>query len=165
MVVGLFGQSCVGKTTLGAALCADLDIRLRSCGELIRDEARQLGVAVADLPDTLHHAVDAATREWLVTSREGIVEGRYLNYVLAASIVRPRLIHLTAPDDVRQKRWQVRAGHACSVEDLRAVDELDTALVKRLYTEQIPLPPEYTVDTSTMSVPDCVHEIRRWMES
>lgn len=165
MVVALFGLTCVGKTTIGTALSAAIGSAVRSCGEVVRSEAQRLDVPIDGLADAIHHAIDAKTREWLVTRETGIVEGRYLNYVLAASRVRPQLIHLTASDDVRQKRGQLRFGPSFRLEDLRRIDEGDADFAGRIYTSDGPLPPDYVLDTSTASVVECVQEIRRRMES
>lgn len=165
MVIALFGQTCVGKTTIGTALSAATRSTLRSCGEVVRSEAQRLGVRVDGLADAVHHAIDATTRDWLVTQSSAIVEGRYLNYVLAACEVRLRLIHLTASDGVRQQRGQLRFGPWFRLEDLKSIDEADATFVDRIYTSHNQRPPDCVLDTSTASVEECVQEIQRRMES
>jgi len=161
MLVALYGPSCVGKTTIGNALSAATNRMLRSCGQIVRNQAQLLGVEADDLPDCKHHEVDSATRDWLVENPTGIVEGRYLDYVLATSELRPFLVQLTAADEVRQKRWQDRVGPSFRMDDWRRMDEADAALIARIYPGVERLTPDFILDTSSVPVAECARQVQQ----
>ncbi len=163
-MIALVGPSCVGKTTIGLELSAATKVRIRRCGDQVRSEAQLLGVPIDELPDELHEMVDAETREWAVALQMGVVEGRYLDYVLATLVAPPRLVRLTATDDVRCERWRLRTGDRFSLDDLQKVDEADGALAGRIYAASSRLLPSFRIDTSSTSVSDCVGQIRALVE-
>ena len=97
-VIALYGGTCVGKTTAAKHLAATLGWNLRDCGHEVVHAAERQGVAVRELPLDVHRSIDAETR--LVTSgaTDGmIVDGRYLQYVLAGMSVAT-MVEVTCDD-------------------------------------------------------------------
>jgi cytidylate kinase len=110
MIIALVGSTCTGKTTLGLRLRDSLGLPLRSCGEAVRLRRTSLSVRWEELSYDQHRQVDAETREWVRSNQPCLVEGRYLDRVLAPLAGEVVLVRLEATDDDRISRQSVKRG-------------------------------------------------------
>ena len=158
MIVGIFGASCVGKSSAARLLAERRPLLLRSCGSPVREAAEVLKVNLEDVPDAIHRSIDEQTVDWSLRSQPCLVEGRFLDRVLAGLSVKPFLIELRATFAVRQSRACSRAGHVVSIEELKGWDEADAVFRERMFSEQA-LKPDLSLDTSTCTVQECVDRL------
>jgi cytidylate kinase len=84
MIFAIYGPSCVGKSTVSSRVAAELNLQFRSCGSAVRDRASVLGIDIKELPDAIHREIDQETVAWALTHQPCVVEGRFLDLVLAA---------------------------------------------------------------------------------
>lgn len=154
VILGIYGRSCTGKTTVAKVLAETLACPVRYCGELVRAAAKQTGLDVDNLPDDSHRQIDEQTCTWAFTPRSSsIVEGRYLDYVLSPGATTLCLVRLEASLETRLLRWQEKTDTMCSVTDFTRLDSTEDAFRFRLYQRRRPLMPSTTIDT-TYSTPD-----------
>jgi cytidylate kinase len=158
MIIGIFGASCVGKSSAARLLAKRRTLPLRSCGAPVRKAAESLKVGLAELPDAIHQEIDEQTLDWSLKNQPCLVEGRFLDRVLARLATKPFLIELSATLVVRQSRACSRAGHVVSIDELRHGDQADAAFRRRMYSEP-ELKPDLCIDTSTCTVQDCVDRL------
>lgn len=158
MIVAFFGSSRVGKTTIARALQYQLALPLRSCGAAVVERAVQLGVPFTDLPDDEHRAVDHETLSWVAGHELCLVEGRFLDSVLAAIAERTILVRLDATGEDRRQRWAARNMPLTSIE-LEELDKVDVTFRARLYGTFHPIRPVLTLSTSELSVEACVQSV------
>lgn len=158
MIACLFGSTSVGKTTIAQMLARQLRIPLRSCGDEVRAMAKSVGVSVAELADSAHEAVDRETVAWAVHNRPCVIEGRFLDSVFADGD-RARLIHLACSEATRVARARARVP-SFGLADLRRSDTEDGIFRNRVYRGLSPILPFVTVDTTHLSVQECVECIR-----
>jgi cytidylate kinase len=131
LVIALFGKSCVGKTRIAGLLANTLKIPVRHCGELVKDKARELGVASVDLPKHEHQGIDDQTRSLVLNSTSAmVVEGTYLDIVLD-NIPNVVLIELICEDEERRKRFVARSGGSPITLEMR--DKADEAFRQEFY--------------------------------
>ena len=158
MIIGIFGASCVGKSSAARLLAQRSTLPLRSCGSPVRQAAESLSVSLEELPDAVHRGIDEQTIDWSLRNRPCLVEGRFLDRVLARLSAKPFLIELRATPAVRQSRACSRAGHVVSCEELKRWDQADAVFRERMYSEPA-LKPDLSVDTSTCTVQECVDRL------
>ena len=152
--VALFGQCATGKSTLARLVSGELGIPLRACGDVVRERARELGVALDMVPMSEHAAIDHATVEWVLGQEQCIVEGRYLDFVLRPVADRITLIRLTASSQARLERLRKSTGRSMKAQAsalLQASDDADRQLTERLYAGD-PTVPHATLHTSAVSI-------------
>ena len=165
MIFCIFGQSCVGKTAVAQRVAAELNLPIRSCGAAVRESAKALGVSSHDLPDTGHRDVDRSTVAWAFANQPCIIEGRYLDLVLA-SVDAPILsIRLTASDVQRHARYCNSEKFSFTLSDLREVDANDASFRARMYAASAKTVAELTVDSSEMTLEECVLCVRSIIEA
>ena len=165
MIVALFGASCTGKTSIARALSAELTVPLRSCGDAVKGRASELSVAWSKLPDEQHRTVDKETREWCAAMKPCIVEGRFLDHVLAPLQGDTMLIRLAASKEARCARWTSRTGLHAALAEIEEHDEVDRTFRTRLYGESEVLAPLLVMDTSDQSVKACVRRVKSLLEA
>lgn len=158
MILCLFGATCSGKTTVGQAVAARLNVPLRSCGDEVRRVARELDIALTDLPDESHRQIDRDTVTWGVEHQPCIVEGRFLDAVFAGTCTPATLIRLVASDARRAARWRAKNSAFTSAQ-LKQVDAEDANLRARIYNAQDEVVPCLTIDTSELTVDQSVSRI------
>jgi len=163
MIVAIFGQSCTGKTSLANALAPVLGYRVRHCGDAVREVAKSLRLTYEALSDDHHRTIDDATRAWSQDYLPCIVEGRFLDRVLAAS-ASVLLVHLVASEEVRLGRWRSRTSQPLSREWLNANDARELAFRVRLYGADGSLIPSLKLDTSECTVPYCTAKVTALLE-
>ncbi len=158
MILCLFGLTCSGKTTVGRAVAARLNVPLRSCGDEVRRVARERDVAIEDLPDESHHQIDRDTVAWAVKHQPCIVEGRFLDAVFAGAGTPATLIRLVASEARRAARWRATNVTFTSAR-LAQADAEDANLRARIYTAEDEVVPCLTIDTSELTVDECASRI------
>ncbi len=109
LVIGLYGESCAGKTSVAKRVARRLKIKIRHCGEIVKARAKQLGVEVEDLPKEEHRRIDQETRKLVKSADRLIIEGRFLNQVLKG-LPNVILIKLTCDRTERLRREAERKG-------------------------------------------------------
>lgn len=158
MIIAIFGPTCSGKTTTARELAKRLGRPLRSCGDVVRDRAKMLGVSVSEVPDSAHLEIDIETNCWVKQNPTGIVEGRFLNSVLEG-LADIMLVKLTADPATRAVRGiQRRPGY--TLDDLLRSDREDNLFRNRMYGS---IPSNCTtaiVDSSHLTVEICTQKIQ-----
>lgn len=167
MVIGLFGASCTGKTTLARMLAARTGADLRCCGDIVRREAEAKGVQFSDLSLRDHQVIDSATTTWVQGTGERIVEGRFLDQVLHGAAARDGLvlIEIVAKETARAERWASRLGRPQALADVQKYDEEDASFRVQAYGATARLTTNWTVDTTNRSADECLEEIARYLST
>ena len=162
MLTAIFGRSSVGKTTLVRELARREALDGRYCGDIVRSAAAQLGHPIEDLPLDEHARIDAETRGWCVEHPGGLVEGRFLDQVLSTLEIPFCLIEVVASESVRVERWASRLDRPSSLEDVAAFDRNDDAFRVRAYGGRARVAPNFTLDTSSSSLDECLTRLAAW---
>jgi cytidylate kinase len=165
MIFCIFGRSCIGKTTVAKRVADELDLPLRSCGSAVQERARALGLSSRDLPDAIHRQVDGSTVVWGLANQPCIIEGRFLDAVFAGVDAPILLINLTASDVQRHARGYVSKGPSFTLNGLRQADADDASFRVRMFTASAEIIPGLTVDSSEMTVEECVLCVRTIIEA
>ena len=163
MIIALVGRSCTGKTTVARALSRALCLPLRLCGQIVRDRAKELRVSAAELPDEEHRAIDDGTRMWACAHPSCVIDGRYLDYVLASVGENVGVILLEAAETDRHARHRQRHAPSLTV-TLDDPDEFDMMFCLRMYKNGKRLSPSLILNSSELSVESCVRRIRDWLQ-
>jgi len=164
MIVALFGSSCTGKTTLGRHLSEVLAVPFRSCGEAVKDRARMLGIPFQELSYHEHRVGDNATREWVGKNSPCVVEGRYLDRVLAQVRREVILILLEASDDDRYRREEAKGRSPMTAKSLQDQAKADLAFSDHMYSMGERLTPSLVLNSSDLPVETCVQRIKSLIE-
>ena len=155
-IVGVYGGTCVGKTTVARWLAAAVGWSHRDCGRAIVGAARRRGVAVSELPLGVHQDVDQRTRaRAAATAGRMVIDGRYLQYVMAES-PDVALVELTCRLSVRALRLRPRGENGEAVGRIEESDRGDVMLCRELYGREVRTA-DVVVDTSELA-PRCVVE-------
>src|SRR5258705_4185606 len=123
MIIGLFGLSSTGKTSIARRVMIETNCALRSCGEIVKSRAEFVGVHPNELSDEEHRQIDEDTRKWAIASDPCLVEGRYLDRVLAPIGPRVTLVRLVTTYADRRARRMQRDSRLLTLTE----DELDLA--------------------------------------
>lgn len=166
MIIALYGQSSSGKSTLAEALRQRIgNSQVRHCGELVKARAMCLAVSINDLSEEYHRAIDSETRLWSETQPVlAIVEGRYLQYVLARTNADVRVIEVLCSQAERVQRWASRTGLPFGLDDLSDIDAACRNFTTTMYDSVAPLVPALRMDTTSAAVDECVTEILSRLE-
>ena len=162
--IAIFGVSGTGKTSIAQLLAAEIGIPLRSCGTEIKSVAKALGVTITALSDEIHAAIDAETITWTDSQQSCIIEGRFLNdvlYPLEPSIFFVKLV--TSPE-VRRKRLENRGNVSLSDADFLAIDMIDEEFCRRNYKILCEVHVDSEIDTTLLSVQECVQKIKAMLK-
>lgn len=159
-VIGLYGGTCVGKSTLARELGNNLPFRVRHCSHALK--ALAPGMSVADIPVEVHEKVDAETRSLAKGNDDGlIVEGRFLDRVLS-STSNLVLVRLVCDKAVRTARLHTRDDASASVDEN---DANDAALIAKLYENVGLRVPDFIVDTSSLGAVDAARSVLDFLNS
>jgi cytidylate kinase len=149
MILAIFGGSAVGKTTIAEVIGSRLGLPVRHCGVALRAAAVEEGVAMKNVDHQLHGRVDSDTVAWCERQSPsgGVVEGRFLNRVLAArsDVI---FVHLTADLDDRASRLSDRWAQAVTPADVDLEDQADRNFVDKMYSSSPVGPVDQTLDTT-----------------
>lgn len=130
-VIALYGNTCVGKTTIASALARLLGAPVRFCGEELKRKAASFGTVPEKSPDSLYHHVDLETISWVgAGSHPKVVEGRFLDVVLEG-IPGIEFFELTCSPAIRTSRF---ASLGRATDHLHSIDEVDTEDSRRRET-------------------------------
>jgi cytidylate kinase len=158
MIVAFFGPSCVGKTTIARVLQDQFGLPLRSCGAAVVGRAARLSVPFTDLPDEEHRAVDCDTLSWVASHPSCLVDGRFLDSVLAPVAGQTIFVRLDATAEDRCRRWAARSTPSMFIR-LEELDRIDDTLRARLYGTSERIQPVLMLNTSDLSVEACVQRL------
>jgi cytidylate kinase len=159
MKVAIYGQSCVGKTTLCDELASLLGGKAWHCGENLKQRAISDNCQVSDLPLDVHRESDRLTRESATHSSETLViEGVFLDCVLA-EVKDCVFIKLTCSDEERVRRHGLRKSR--SNLDLR--DESDQHLRARLFAGMGCANPDLELETTKTNALDLARRVSEWL--
>jgi cytidylate kinase len=165
MIFAIYGSSIVGKTTVASRVAAELKLPLRSCGSVVRERAKSLGIELHELPDADHQEIDGQTVAWALTNQPCIVEGRFLNFVLAETATPVIFIRLIASDLQRQLRACNSDRSGITIDDLQRADAADLSFTKRVFPSPGVNASCVTVDSSSLTVEECALRIRAIIEA
>lgn len=165
----LSGLSGTGSTTAAKRIAADLLLDYVYGGQMFRDLAREKGITLEELAESLEHnedeeceiddrLVEAAKRENV------LVEGRTIGWIFPRDIPAIR-IWLTCDLQERLRRVQNREHHARSAENLLRREASDNRRYLALYGIQPDdfSPFDLVVDTTHLSVEDVVDRIEEFV--
>ena len=161
LVIAIFGRSCTGKSTVAKILAEKHSLRRRHCGDVAQRAAADLGVDVSDLSEDCHRKIDSETVEWICkTTGFCLVEGRYLDQVLAPVAPALILVRFEASLQTRAVRWHQKDQQGpYTVTDIKRLDSEDDAFHKRMYKGRPGLRPAITMDTTSLTP----EEIANWL--
>ena len=164
MIIGIFGPSSTGKTTLSKLIAERLGWPLRSCGEMVKARCRILRVPIDALPADEHCAIDQDTINWVRNLQtQGIVEGRFLDQVLVPVVGLVTLVELHASRTVRLERWQLRIDGKFDFEILDRMDAADGQFRGAMYDGAAPITERQCFDTSRSSPEECAEWLNSWI--
>jgi cytidylate kinase len=158
MIFCIYGSSCTGKTTIGRRVASQLGIPLRSCGDVVRKVAEELGVSFEDLPEDKHRQIDRDTVAWALEHRPSLVEGRFLDAVFGASGVPATLIRLVASVEMRLVRGRQKDPNF-TIKQLARMDAHDSSFRARIYSTLDGGAPCDIIDCSELTVEECVCQV------
>jgi cytidylate kinase len=159
MVVALYGDTCVGKTTVAKLLAQDLGCGVRHCGELIKERSRALNCTPDDLPVRDHLAIDDESRQIARNATSDvIIEGRFLNFVLY-DVTEAVLIRLACSDAERERRYCLHLKEG----SIATSDAKDSQLRGTLYGTEPKRKPDLQIETSCFSAKDIAARILVWL--
>ncbi len=150
MIVALYGASCTGKSTLARLLIDKWKCPYRSCGDLVRESAEKLNLMPHQLPEEVHRLIDTQTIEWVrqVSNSGGVLDGRFLNYVLYPVRDLVEIVELVTAPTKRMERLVIRKGKLANENDLKNEDLADNLLSNQLYADMNKLVPGLSIDTT-----------------
>jgi cytidylate kinase len=157
VILAIYGASCSGKTTLSTTLSRQFSFAVRHCGEIVKASATKRQVPPADLSLEDHLAIDHETRRAAVENPNLIIEGCFLNLVLAESA--SILIELRCDREVRDERYRERNSSIA----FQARDDGDLKLRTNLYSEIPGRPPNLSIDTTHLKTEETAMEVTRWL--
>jgi cytidylate kinase len=160
MIISLCGASSTGKTTIARRLANEAGYPLRSCGEIVKSKATLLGVRLDELSDELHQEIDNETRSWAVANDPCLVEGRYLDQVFVPIGPQVTLVRLVATHADRRARLMARSFRPPLTITEDELDFADSAFCARMYNSAEKLTPQLILNSSELSVEECVNRIR-----
>jgi len=161
LVIGIYGKSCVGKTSVAKVLSRRLGVSVRHCGELVKERAKKLGIDFQNLPDQEHERLDKETRT-IAEDCKGIliIEGRYLDRVLK-DLPNSLLFHLECSDKERQRRLEKRK----KIGSRRAPHKIKNTASRKVLPEIKKITQDcVTIKTDFMSVTQVAKQIRKNLE-
>jgi cytidylate kinase len=159
MIVAIYGKSCGGKTILSNSLSEQLSIGVRHCGEVVKELAAQVGVSPGELSPVDHLNIDEETRRAAAGHANLIIEGCFLDHVLAES--QSILVELRCSREVRESRYQERN----SSMSFEAREKSDAELKALLYGDAPERSPDHTVDTTHLKTEETVMEVKNWLQT
>ena len=163
IAIGVFGGVCTGKSTFVAYMAKKYGFPVRHCGDCVRMVAEAQHVAVRELSHETHRRIDEETIQWIRdTHGTRLVEGRYLQYVLANETIPVILFRFISRTDIRAIRWTTKASVPHAVGDVVASDLIDQKFCEHMYNSTMPMDPAVTVETTTMSVEELERRFVEW---
>lgn len=159
MIFAIYGASLVGKTTAARRVATELELPLRSCGSVVRDRAKALGIELHWLPDAIHRKIDQETVAWALTHQPCVVEGRFLNFVLAGIDSPVVFIRLITSNIQRQFRACNSRRAGITIDDLELTDAANLRFTNRMFPSLGVNVSCVTVDSSNIAAEECALQI------
>jgi cytidylate kinase len=157
VILAIFGKAGVGKTAVAADLGVELRVPVRHCGRAISCEAVALGVPVSALSAADHKRIDTETVAWALSSTPCIIEGRFLDCVLAQISEAVILVEFIANGEARLARLTQRNKRAITETELHAMDRNDETFRERMFSDVRRIIPINRFDTTNLTIPQCVN--------
>ncbi len=160
-IVALFGPSFVGKTAVAEVVASQLGRGVRKCGDIFKERATALGVAVEALPLEEHRRIDEETRAACsVGGSPLVVEGRYLDAVLALhpNVVIVRLV-CSLQERARRLARRSSITVAAAAEELQGRDREDERMRALLFGLSIAMAETSTLDTSSSTIDQVADDV------
>jgi cytidylate kinase len=156
LVIGIFGRTCSGKTSISEKLAKRTGINCRHCGQILKKIAKREGISPKLIDRRFHETIDAETRSLAEKPPNGkaIIEGSFLNYVLYG-LKEVILIELICADNERAIRYIARSGQK---DGMKNRDYEDSLIVKKLYSKKKEKP-QYKIDVTHLTIPETVDKI------
>lgn len=125
--------------------------------------SRQQDGSFRELSLPEHQLIDTETRAWCQkhSGCGGIVEGRYLDFVLAGLGVEITLVKCDSPSDVRAKRISAKSGRADGQLLIAERDRHDQDFCISSYIGVRRGVPTLVLDTSQLSIEQCVEQLQK----
>src|SRR5437867_6186854 len=161
MVIGIFGESCVGKTTVAKVVAQRLNAATRHCGEIVKARAKKLGVTTAQLSADEHELIDQETRNQALnaTTQTIVVEGRFLDCVIG-DMPNALLIELRCSEEERLRRAKTRT----SGQDSALHNRNKTDSGELLHKGKVRIPAHILLSTDGLTPKQVAEEILKRME-
>jgi cytidylate kinase len=156
MVIAIFGRSSVGKTTVATILGTRSGLSVRHCGEIVKQYAKSRNSGVHELTKEAHATIDDATRRVAASTESSIIEGTFLDIVLA-SIPGVIFIRLSCSETARQQRFANR--NSGGPKAYMARDEEDDALRTHLFGKSGNSPTCVELETSRLTAEEVADRI------
>ena len=136
MKIAIIGPSCSGKTKTAQALAEMLHCPVRLCGKIVRQKANEMGyTSLSQLTSDDHWLVDAESRVVVSVTDRIVIEGRFLNFVLAG-VPDVWLIALTCDDEIRAERHRIGEEFGLERYNAKEHDRDDARLRRMLYNDE-----------------------------
>lgn len=158
MIIGIFGLTCTGKTSVADSLASELGYRVRHCGELIKQLAARNSRSPNELSSKEHADADEETRVSATQGNNLIIEGTFLDVVLT-DVRNCRLVRLSCDAAIREARYNVRRGGTSFADR----ESLDAELRQRLYQSIPNRAPDLELDTTSKTADAVAREIAKWL--
>lgn len=140
------------------ALSPELGYPVRHCGEVIKQLAARNGRSPNELSSKEHADADEATRVSATQARNLIIEGTFLDVVLA-DVRNCKLVRLSCDATVREARYNVRRSGTSFADR----ESLDAELRQRLYQGIPNRAPDLELDTTSKTADAVAREIAKWL--
>lgn len=165
----LSGLSGTGSTTAARRIAADLGLSYHYGGEIFRDLARERGISLEELAESLErdqeteHEID---RRLIAAGKneDVLIEGRTIGWIFPEDVPAIR-IWLTCDLQERLRRVQGREHHPRSADNLLRREASDNRRYRALYSIEPEdfSPFDLVLDTSELSVDEVVDRIEAFV--
>jgi len=169
MRVLLSGLSGTGSTTAAKRIAADLNLKYVYGGQIFRNLAREKGIALEELAESLEQDPDIEREidERLIEEARQdnvLIEGRTIGWIFPDDLPAAR-IWLTCHLEERLRRVHDREHHPRSAENLLRREASDNRRYHALYgIESEDFSPfDLVIDTTNLSVEDVVNTIEAFV--
>lgn len=163
MILAIYGRSAVGKTTVAEIIGTRLQVPVRHCGIALRAAVSEAGGTIAEADATVHARVDRETIEWCERQGRmgGIVEGRFLDHVLAGRASTFLIVAMTASAKERAARLKGRQTQGLGPVDIASIDDAEDLFRLNMYGVTPKAPPTLTIDTTKGTASEWAAELER----
>lgn len=162
MKIALIGGTCVGKTSVLQEITNRFTFETRFCGREVLSKANELGVDPENLSQDDHRLIDEETKNFAKKSRSPLlIDGRFLNYVLAGNSEDFFFVRLVGAIDIRAARAlaRLRDSNERAENFIAHSDMRDENFCRNMYCGVRPATIDLQIDTSELTVPEVARRI------